>query len=163
MAKQVEPQPSDVAAVMPMLVCRDVAAVLDFCKATFGAEEKLRLPGPNETVAHAALTIGEAFILFDGESPEVASRSPTPDGSSPVVVHVYVPDVDKAVERAAAAGAKILSPVADQFYGDRSGRVMDASGHVWLISSRIEAVEDDEGRLDEINKRWQQIEGVEEA
>ena len=91
MAKQVEPQPSDVAAVMPMLVCRDVAAVLDFCKATFGAEEKLRLPGPNETVAHAALTIGEAFILFDGESPEVASRSPTPDGSSPVVVHVICP------------------------------------------------------------------------
>ena len=134
MANQVEPVPNDVAAVMPMLVCRDVAAVLDFCVATFSATEKLRLPGPDGTVAHAAITIGEAFILFEAESPDVASRSPTPDGSSPVVVHVYVPDVDAAVERAAAAGAKILSPVADQFYGDRSGRVMDTSGHVWLIS-----------------------------
>ena len=162
MAKQVEPVPDDVAAVMPMLVCRDVTAVLDFCKATFGAAEQLRLPGPNGTVVHAALTIGEAFILFEAESPGVASRSPTPDGSSPVVVHVYVPDVDQAVERAVVAGAKILLPVTDQFYGDRSGRVMDPSGHVWLISSRIEAVEDDEGRLDEVKKRWQQIEGTEE-
>ena len=162
MASQVEPVPDDVVAVMPMLVCRDVATVLDFCRATFGAAERLRLPGPNGTIAHAALIIGEALVLFEGEFPEVTSRSPTPDGSSPVVIHVYVPDADEAVERAVAAGAKILIPVADQFYGDRSGRVMDPSGHVWLIASRIEAVVDDEGRLDEVKERWQRIEGAPE-
>ena len=156
MASQVEPVPDDVAAVMPMLVCRDVAAVLDFCQATFGSGERLRLPGPDGTVAHGALTIGNAMILLEGEVPSVTSRAPAPDGSSSVVVHVYVPDVDEAVERAVAAGAKILMPVADQFYGDRSGRVMDPSGHVWLIASRIEAVDDPEGRLDEIKGRWQQ-------
>ena len=156
MTSQVEPVPQDVAAVMPMLVCSDVAAVLDFCKRTFGAAERLRLPGPNGTIAHGAMTIGDAMILFEGESPGVTSRSPTPDGSSPVVIHVYVPDVDEAVERAVAAGAKILMPVADQFYGDRSGRVMDPSGHVWVIASRIEAG-DHPGRLDEVKERWQQI------
>ena len=161
MASQVEPIPDGAAAVMPMLVCRDVAVVLDFCKATFGAAERLRLPGPNATIAHAALTIGEAMILFEGEFPGVASRSPTPDGSSPVVVHIYVPDVDKAVERAVAVGAKILIPVADQFYGDRCGRVMDPSGHVWLIASRIDAGIEP-GRLDEIKKRWQQLESTAE-
>ena len=161
MASQVEAVPDGVAAVMPMLVCRDVAAVLDFCKATFGAAERLRLPGPNGTIVHAALTIGEAFILFEAESPAVTSRSPTPDGSSSVVIHVYVPDVDEVVERAVAAGAEILIPVADQFYGDRCGRVMDPSGHVWLIASRIEAGIEP-GRVNEIKKRWQQMEGAAE-
>ena len=155
---QVKAVPDDVAAVMPMLVCHDVAAMLDFCKSTFGAAEQLRLPGTDGTIVHGALTIGEAMILFEGESPTVTSRSPAPDGSSPVVIHVYVPDVDEVVERAVAAGAEILIPVADQFYGDRCGRVMDPSGHVWLIASRIEAG-NEPGRLDEIKERWRQIEG----
>ena len=109
MASQVKAVPDGVPAVMPMLVCRDVSATIDFCKATFGAAERLRLPDPDGTIVHAALTIGEAMILFEGEVPGVASRSPTPDGGSPVVIHVYVPDVDQAVERAVAAGAH--SPV----------------------------------------------------
>ena len=158
MAERVEGVPRDVSVVMPMLVCSDVASVIDFCKATFGAEEKLRLAGPDGTVAHAAVTVRDAFILLEGETPGLASRPPTRDGSSPVVVHVYVPDVDRAVERAVAAGAELLLPVEDHFYGDRSGRVMDPSGHVWLISSRIAAVPDS---LDEVEERWREIDGSE--
>ncbi len=152
MASQAKAVPDDVAAVMPMLVCRDVAATLDFCKTTFGAAERLRLPGSDGTVVHAALTIGEAMILFEAEVPRVSSRSPTADGGSPVVIHVYVPDVDQTVERAVAAGARILIPVADQFYGDRCGRVIDPTGHVWLIASRIEAGIEHESEADIVNR-----------
>ena len=80
----VKPIPEGVPVVMPMLVCRDVAAAIDFCKITFGATELVRRPGPDGTVAHAALTIGGAMIMIEGEWPSLASRAPAPDGSSPV-------------------------------------------------------------------------------
>jgi PhnB protein len=121
-----------------MLVCRDPAALIDFCKSTFGAEERVRRSGPGGTVAHALLTIGEAMVMIEGEFPTVANRAPQADGTSPVVIYVYVEDVDKAVERAVAAGAKVMTPVTTQFWGDRIGRVMDPSGHTWLISTRVE-------------------------
>jgi PhnB protein len=137
---------------MPMLVCRDVAAEIDFCKATFGALELLRRLGPDGTVAHAAVTIGGAMIMIEAEWPTLASRAPRPDGSSPVVLYVYVEDVDTVIERAVAAGAKILLPVQNQFWGDRTGRILDPSGHVWTISTRIE-----ETSSVEREKRWSRI------
>lgn len=133
-----KPIPDGVSVVMPMLVCRDASAAIDFCKTTFGAEELVRRPGPDGTVAHAALTIGGAMVLIEAEWPSLASRAPQPDGSSPVVIYVYVEDVDKVIERAVGAGAKVLLPVKDQFWGDRTGRIIDPSGHVWTISTRIE-------------------------
>ena len=130
--------PDGVPVVMPMLVCSDAAAEIDFCKAAFGAVELVRRPGPDGAVAHAAVTIGGAMVMIDREWPSLASRGPRPDGSSPVVIYVYVDDVDKVVERAVAAGAKILLPVTNQFWGDRTGRILDPSGHVWTISTRVE-------------------------
>ena len=147
-----KPVPEGVPVVMPMLVCRDVAAEIDFCKTTFGALELLRRPGPDGTVAHAAVTIGGAMIMIEGEWPTLASRAPRPDGSSPVVLYVYVEDVDTVIERAVAAGAKILLPVQNQFWGDRTGRIIDPSGHVWTISTRIE-----ETSSVEREKRWSKI------
>jgi catechol 2,3-dioxygenase-like lactoylglutathione lyase family enzyme len=94
-----KPIPDGVSVVMPMLVCRDVAAAIDFCKTTFGAEEVVRRPGPDGTVAHAALTIGGAMVMIEGEWPTLASRAPQPDGSSPVVIYLYVEGVDKVIER----------------------------------------------------------------
>ena len=149
---KVKPIPHGVPVVMPMLVCRDVSAAIDFCKTTFDAVELVRRPGPDGTVAHAALTIGGAMIMIEGEWPTLASRAPQPDGSSPVVIYVYVEDVDKAIERAVAAGAKVLLPVKDQFWGDRTGRIVDPSGHVWTISSRIEETSSDERK-----ERWSTI------
>ena len=144
--------PDGVPVVMPMLVCRDAAAEIDFCKTTFGAVEMVSRPGPDGTVVHALLTIGPAMVLIEAEWPTPASRAPRPDGSSPVVIYVYVEDVDTAIERAVAAGAKILLPVKDQFWGDRTGRILDPSGHVWTISTRIE-----ETSSAEREERWSGI------
>jgi PhnB protein len=148
----VKPIPAGVPVVMPMLVCRDVSAEVDFCKATFAAVELVRRPGPDGTVAHALVTIGPAMVLIEGEWPTLASRAPQPDGSSPVVIYVYVEDVDTVVERAVAAGARVLLPVKNQFWGDRTGRIIDPSGHVWTISTRVE-----ETSSAEREERWSSI------
>ena len=146
------PVPKGVPAVMPVLVCRDAAAEIDFCKATFQAVELVRRPGPDGGVAHAALTIGGAMVMLEGEWPTLASRAPQPDGSSPVVLYVYVEDVDAVVERALAAGARVLLPVKDQFWGDRTGRIVDPAGHVWTISTRVE-----ETSSTEREQRWSSL------
>lgn len=141
----VKPVPDDYPVVTPMLVCRNAAAVIDFAKATFGAVERMRMPGPNNSVAHAELTIGDRGVVMLGDaSPMTASKPPENDGSSPVVIHVYVEDVDSVFKKAAAAGAKVLIPPANQFYGDRSGRLLDPTGHVWVVSTHIEDVPPDE-------------------
>jgi PhnB protein len=138
--------------MIPMLVCRDVPAEIEFCKTTFEAVELGTRPGPDGTVVHALLTISGAMIIVEAEWPTLASRAPQPDGSSAVVIFVYVEDVDRVVERAAAAGAKVLLPVKDQFWGDRTGRILDPAGHVWTISSRIEATSSEER-----DERWSNI------
>ena len=130
--------PDNSSVVIPRLVCRDPAAAIDFCTKTFDAIELNRRPGPDGRVAHALMTIGPAMIMIEGEWPSLTSRAPTLDGSSPVVIFVYVENVDETVERAVANGAKVLLPLQSQFWGDRIAWVMDPSGHVWTIASRIE-------------------------
>jgi PhnB protein len=152
MAEAVKGIPDRSSVVIPRLFCRDVAAEIDFCKSAFGAVELGRRPRPDGTAAHALMTIGPAMIMIEAEWPGLASRAPKPDGSSPVVIYVYVEDVDKTVERAVAGGAKILFPVQNQFWGDRIGWVMDPSGHVWTVATRIE--ETTEG---EREGRWSAI------
>ena len=149
---KVKPIPDSSSVVMPMLVCRDVAAEIDFCKTTFGAVELGSRPGPDGSVVHALMTIGGAMIMIEGEWPTVASRAPQPDGSSPVVIYVYVEEVDKVIERAVAAGANVLLPPKNQFWGDRTGRIIDPSGHVWTISTRVE-----ETSSAEREDRWSSI------
>ena len=144
MARAAKGLPDGASVVIPRLFCRDVVAEIDFCKNTFGAVEGVRRPGRDGSVAHALLTIGPAMIMIEAEWPGVPTRAPVLDGSSPVVIYVYVEDVDKTVERALAGGAKILIPVADQFWGDRIGWVMDPSGHVWTIATRIEETTEEE-------------------
>ena len=108
-----KPIPDGVPVVMPMLVCRDAGSELDFCKTTFDAVERVRRPGPDGAVAHALVTIGGAMVMIEGEWPTLESRAPSVDGSSPVVIYVYVDNVDVVVERAVVAGAKVLVPVQD--------------------------------------------------
>jgi PhnB protein len=119
-----------------MLVCLDAAAEIDFCKAAFGAVELSRRSGPDGTVLHATLKIGAAIVMVHGEYPALASRAPQSDGSSSVVIYLYLADVDAVIERAVATGARILIPVANQFWGDRVGRIIDPSGHVWNVATR---------------------------
>ena len=126
-------------SVIPMLVCRDGASEIDFCKSAFGALELSRRAGQDGTVLHATLAIGGAMIMVHGEYPTLASQAPEPDGSSSVVIYLYVKDVDATIERAVIAGAKILIPAANQFWGDRVGRIIDPSGHVWNVATHVEA------------------------
>jgi PhnB protein len=129
-------KPDCVRAVIPMLVCRDAASEIDFCKAAFGAVELSRRADEDATVVHATLTIGEAMIFVHGEFPALASRPPELDGGSSVVIYVYLEDVDRVIDRAVAAGAKVLIPVSNAFWGDRVGRIIDPSGHVWNVATR---------------------------
>ncbi len=144
--------PENSSVVIPRLYCHDVATVVEFCTYTFGAVDVGSRPGPDGSLAHALLTIGPAMIMIEKEWPGLPSRPPQPDGSSPVVIFVYVEDVDQTVERAVARGAKILFPVQDQFWGDRIGWVMDPSGHVWTIASRIEEITEEQRQ-----GRWSNI------
>jgi PhnB protein len=128
-----------VRTVIPMLVCLDAGSQIDFCKAAFGAIEVARRMNQDGTVLHASLTIAEAIVMVHSETQHLASRAPQPDGSSSVVVYVYVEDVDTVIQRAVVAGAKVLSPAVNQFWGDRVGRIIDPSGHVWNVATRTEA------------------------
>jgi PhnB protein len=146
--------PEGASAIIPRLVCRDPAAEINFCVSTFDALELSRRPGPNGTVAHALLTIGSAMLMIEAEWPTLSSRAPTPDGSSPVVIYVYVENVDQTVKRAVAAGAQLLIPPKDQFWGDRTAWVMDPDGHVWTIAARVEEPTEQERK-----DRWSNILG----
>lgn len=136
--------PEGASVVIPRLFCRDVASEIDFCVNTFGAVEQLRRPGPDNRVAHTLLMIGPAMIMIEAEWPGVPTRAPQPDGSSGVVIYVYVEDVDRTVERALAGGARVLLPVKNQFWGDRIGWIIDPAGHVWTIATRIEETTEEE-------------------
>jgi PhnB protein len=144
MAVEVRGIPHGASVIIPRLVCRDPAVAIDFCASTFGAVERVRRTGPDGAVAHAMMTIGPAMIMIEGEWPTLTSRAPKPDGSSPVVLYVYVEDVDQTVGRAIAGGAHLLIPAQDQFWGDRTAWIMDPSGHVWTIATRIEEIRDQE-------------------
>jgi len=122
--------------VVPMLVCVDSASEIEFLKAAFGAVELDRRSGDGDAVIHATLEIGGALVMIHGESPHLASRAPQPDGSSPVVIYLYLPDVDGVIGRAVALGARVLTPITDAFWGDRMARILDPSGHVWNVASR---------------------------
>ena len=146
------PIPDTSPRVIPMLVCRDPEAEIGFCERVLNAEVGVRRPGPDGHTIHAALALGEARVIIQAEFPQLASRAPQTDGSSPVVIFVYVEDVDRAVEMTVAAGGTVLTPAQNQFWGDRSARVMDPSGHVWTIASRIEETSEDQRR-----QRWEDI------
>ena len=95
------------------------------------------------------MVLGPARLLIDSEWPGITSQAPQSDGTSSVVIYVYVEDVDKTVERAVTAGAKILRPVENQLWGDRIAWLMDPEGHVWTVATRVE-----ETTEDEIKNRW---------
>ena len=141
---EVQAIPAGSAPVLPYLVIKNAAAALDFYQKAFGAETTMRLNMPSGVVMHAEMRIGGATFMFSEQSDEWGNKSPDMLGTSPVTLMVYVPDVDAFVQRAAAAGATITMPVSDQFWGDRSGCLQDPFGHLWMISTHIEDVSEQE-------------------
>jgi PhnB protein len=130
--------PAGASAVIPRLFCRNPAAEVEFCVATFHADERVRRPGPDGTLAHALITIGPAMVMIEGEWPEAPNRAPSPDGSTPVALYVYVENVDETLERALSHGARLLIPAANQPWGDRIAWFLDPAGHVWTVATRVE-------------------------
>jgi PhnB protein len=144
MASPVKPIPDGYHAVTPYLHVKDAARAIEFYERAFGARLLYRLDQPDGRVGHAELQIGDSRVMLADESPEMGVRSPRTIGGTPVTIHLYVPDVDATVARAVAAGATLSRPVADQFYGDRNGGLVDPFGHVWFVATHVEDVEPDE-------------------
>jgi len=142
--KKVNPIPAEYAGITPYLSVKGAADAIEFYKKAFGATEMMRLANPDGTLGHAEIKIGDALIMLADEYPDYGNLSPKTLGGSSVRLHMYVEDVDAFFEKAVAAGAKVLIPVADQFYGDRSGRLEDPFGHVWLVSTHTEDLTPDE-------------------
>jgi PhnB protein len=125
-------------ALTPYVICKDAARAIDFYTRVFAATETMRLAEPSGKVGHAELTIEDSMLMLADEYPEHGARGPRTIGGSPVRLHLYVADVDAVVARAVAAGATVVRPVADQFYGDRSGTIEDPFGHVWTVGTKQE-------------------------
>jgi PhnB protein len=130
--------------VTPYLVVDGAAKAIDFYKKVFGAAEKMRMPSPGGKVGHAELTLGDSMIMLADEHPDMGARAPHAFGGSAVNLMVYVPDVDATVKTAIAAGAKVVRPVENQFYGDRMGTIEDPFGHRWHVATHVEDVPPDE-------------------
>jgi PhnB protein len=140
MSSKVRAIPRGFHAVTPYLCVNNASSAMEFYGKAFGATVVMRLADPSGRVGHAELAIGDSVIMLADEHPEFGVRSPQSFGGSPVSLHLYVDDADAVVARAVEAGAKLLRPVADQFYGDRSGRLEDPFGHVWDVGTHQEDV-----------------------
>ena len=146
MSSKVKPIPDHHQRLTPYLCVKDARRAIEFYKKAFGATESMRLEQPDGRIGHAELRLGEAPIMLADEFPEMNVRSPQSLGGSPVTLHLYVEDVDAFAGRAVAAGAKLLRPIEDQFYGDRSGSLLDPFGHVWMVATHKEDVSVEEMR-----------------
>ena len=140
----VKPVPEGYPQVTPYLVVEGAEAAIEFYGTVFGATERMRLPGPDGTIGHAELQLGDSLIMVADEAPQLGIRGPKVIGGTPVTISVYVEDVDGVVERAVQAGATLLRPVEDQFYGDRSGQFEDPFGHRWSVATHVEDVSPEE-------------------
>jgi PhnB protein len=144
----VKPIPEGYHTVTPYLIFNGASEAIEFYERALGATEVLRLADPGGTVHHAEIAIGDSRVMLADEHPEIEALSPKTIGGSPVTMHVYVEDVDAAVERAVKAGAKLIRPVADQFYGDRTGGIEDPFGYRWYMATHKEDL-----TMDEIRRR----------
>lgn len=137
----VQTTPAGYHSVTPYLVVRGAAKALDFYARAFGAKEKFRLP-MGDVIGHAEILIGDSHVMLADEME--GHQSPQALGGTPVSLMIYTPDVDAMFKRAIAAGATQKRPVEDQFYGDRTGVLVDPFGHVWSIATHVEDVSEDE-------------------
>lgn len=130
----------------------DAARAIDFYVAAFGAREKFRLTEPSGRIGHAELDFGAGTVMLSDEYPELGFRGPRSIGATSTSIHLHVDDADEVIRRAVAAGAEVVRPAQDQFYGERSGTVRDPFGHEWNVGHAIEQVTPDEmqRRYDEL-------------
>lgn len=140
----VDPVPSAYRGVTSYLILKDAARALDFYQKAFGAQPVLRLDGPDGKIAHAEVRISGGHVMMSEENLKMGYKSAQTLGGSPIHLMFYVPDVDRAFERAIAAGGTVHRAVQDQFYGDRSGTLTDPFGILWTVATHIEDVSEEE-------------------
>ena len=143
MAK-VKPIPDNYPRVSAYLSIDGAAKAIDFYVKVFGAKERMRMASPGGKIGHAEIEIGKSVIMLADEHPEMNFRSPKAIGGTPVMMSVYVPDVDQVFKLAVESGAKPLREVEDQFYGDRQGMFEDPFGHCWSVASHVKDVSPEE-------------------
>lgn len=148
----VKPIPDGFHTVTPYLIVKGAAAAIDFYKKAFGAEERFRCPMPDGRIGHAEIRIGNSHVMLADEFPEMGAKSPQTLGGTPFGICLYVLDSDASFQRAVSAGATVERPIADQFYGDRSGSVIDPYGHKWTISTHKRDVS-----MEEIERAMKQM------
>ena len=144
MPSKVKPVPDGHRTVAPYLAIKNAVSALEFYQKAFEAKETYRLVLPDGRLGHAEIRLGDSLIMLADEFPEFGGKAPESLGGSPVSIHLYVEDVDAFVKRAVAEGARLLKPVADQFYGDRSGQLEDPYGHLWWVATHKEDVAPEE-------------------
>lgn len=140
----VKPIPDGYHSVTPYIYVRGAADAIAFYEKAFGAVELMRLPMPGGMIGHAEIRIGDSVVMLSDEMPEWGNKSPQTLGGTSAGLMVYVPNVDALFAQAVAAGASVHKPLADQFYGDRSGSVLDPYGHNWTIATHTEDVPHEE-------------------
>lgn len=143
MSGKVPPIPEGFHTVTPSLIVRDPDAAINLYKRAFGAEEVMCLRSPDGGVMHAEIRIGDSIVMLGGEWPDHGMKAPLP-GHSSSGLHIYVPDVDRAFQRAVDAGCQVVMPPSDMFWGDRYAKVADSSGHLWGLATHIEDVSPEE-------------------
>jgi PhnB protein len=140
----VKPIPDGYPQITPYLIVDGGNAAIDFYTKVLGATEKMRMPSPDDRIGHAELRLGDSLIMLADEHPERDIVGPRSIGGTPVMIAVYVEDVDAVFERALAEGAQSVRPVENQFYGDRTGQFEDPFGHHWSVATHVEDVPPEE-------------------
>jgi len=138
MATAKKPIPEGFHSVTPSLVVRDAAKAIDFYKKALGAQELVRMPGPDGKIMHAEIKIGDSIIFIGEENPQMGAKSPQTLGGCTGTLNLYVQDVDQTFKQAVAAGGRESMPVADQFWGDRYGTFVDPFGYSWGVATHKE-------------------------
>jgi PhnB protein len=141
-----KPIPDAYRRVTPCLIVQGGVKALAFYTQVFGATERMRFPGPDGTIAHAEIQIGDSVVIIEDEAPEQGTKAPPPGGvaGSPSSLFIYVEDVDTVIARAVELGATLQRAPQDQFYGDRDGHMVDPFGHGWTIATHVEDVAPEE-------------------
>lgn len=143
MTSKVQATPEGYHTVTPYLIIKNAAKAIEFYKEAFGATERMRMVTPEGQVMHAEIRIGDSTIMLCDESAKCNAFSPESIGGTAISIMLYQEDADRVVDRAVTAGATLLMPVADQFWGDRCGTIVDPFGHKWTVATHVEEVAPD--------------------
>jgi PhnB protein len=136
--------PEGYNTIMPSLAFRGTDAAITWYKNVFGAQEKMRMDGPDKKIMHAELSIGDSLIFLAEENPQTKTKTPKDTNGNSISLYVFVPDVDDTIRKAVQDGATLVMPAQDMFYGDRVGCVEDPFGYTWVLATHVKDVSEKE-------------------